>query len=121
MLRHFTSLIAVGCLLSNCATTPPPVCQSIGWSEYGRALAKPVRHTRHVANQAPAKPDPSIESDKALANLRPYSSAWWAMREQIDAEEQRHLNAKLVICRGCLPTTEDLGDLTGSADPPTRK
>lgn len=125
MVRHFFSLIAIGCLLSDCASTPPPVYRAIGWNEYYRAInAKPVRHKRHVhhlANETLSKPDPNIEKEKALADLRPYSAGWWAMRDQINAEEQRRLTAKLLICRGCLPTTEDPGERTGSTNPPTRK
>jgi hypothetical protein len=124
MRRHLLSLIATGCLLSNCASTPPPVCGAIGWDAYDRALAKPVRLKRQLANATRSKPDPNIDSEKAqkaLTDLRPYSAAWWAVREQMDAEEQRRVSAKLVICRGCLPTSEDPGESTGSTNPTTKK
>jgi hypothetical protein len=74
-----------------------------------------------VAIKAPPKPDRNIEREKALTDLRPYSAAWWAMREQIDAEEQKRLDAKIVICNGCLPTIDDPGDRTGSTNQPTKK
>jgi hypothetical protein len=121
MSRHLLTLIAIGCLLSDCAPAPPPVRGAIGWDAYDRAFAKPALHKRHLANQPPSKPDSKLESEKALGDLRPYSAAWWAARDEIDAEEQRRLSAKLVICRGCLRITEDPGDRTGSSDPPTKK
>jgi hypothetical protein len=42
------------------------------------------------------------------------------MREQMDAEDQRRLRAKLVICRGCLPAVDDPTDRTGSTEPSMR-
>jgi len=121
MIRRFFSLIAIGCLLSSCASTPPPVYGSIGWHEHRRALVKPVRHKPHVVKESSSKPDPNVESAKPLADLRPYSVEWWAMRDQIDADEQRRLNAKLLICRGCLPTPDDPDDLTASTSSRTKK
>jgi hypothetical protein len=123
MIRHFLSLIVTGCLLSDCASHSP-VNGAIGWNAYYRAVAKPVRHkphVHHVATEIRSKPDPNIENEKALADLRPHSADWWAMRDQINAEEQRSLTAKLLICRGCLPTTEDPGERTGSTNPPKEK
>lgn len=124
MVRHFFSLVTVGCLLSSCASTPPPVCVSSGWDGYRLPLDAPVRHKRE-ANETAQKRDPNSgkekEKDKALADLRPYSPDWWAMRAQIDAEEQRRVTAKLLICRGCLPATEDPFDHTGSTNPPAKK
>lgn len=48
-------------------------------------------------------PDPNIVREKVLATLRPYSTAWWAVQDAMDAEEQKRINAKMVICRACLP------------------
>ena len=52
---------------------------------------------------APAQPDPNREKEKVLATLREYSAEWAALHKEIEAEEDRRLKAKLVICRGCLP------------------
>lgn len=48
-----------------------------------------------------------------LATLRPYSDAWWAVHDEIEAENDRQLGSKLVICRSCVtqPPTEEV---TGS-------
>lgn len=48
-----------------------------------------------------------------LTTLRPYSAAWWAVHDEIEADIDRQLNRKLVICRGCSnPQATD--DQTGS-------
>jgi len=33
---------------------------------------------------------------------RPYSAAWWAVRDEIEADYDKRLAQKLVICSGCL-------------------
>ena len=47
----------------------------------------------------PAVPDPTSET----ATLRPSSVAWAALY----AEEDRRIDAKIVICRGCFPEADD--------------
>ena len=48
-----------------------------------------------------------------LATLRPYSDAWWAVKDEIDAENDKQLGSKLVICPSCV--TQPPGeDVTGS-------
>jgi len=48
-----------------------------------------------------------------LSTLRPYSDAWWAVHDEIEAENDRQLGSKLVICRSCV--TQPPGeDTTGS-------
>ncbi|MFD0609401.1 hypothetical protein ACFQZO_04360 [Bradyrhizobium sp. GCM10027634] len=44
-----------------------------------------------------------------LTKLRPYSDAWWAVHDEIEAENDRQLGSKLVICRSCVaqPPSED--------------
>lgn len=47
-----------------------------------------------------------------LATLRPYSDAWWAVQDEIEAANDRQLGAKLVICRSCVvqpPNEETTG------------
>jgi hypothetical protein len=48
-------------------------------------------------------PEPNIERERVLATLRPFSTAWWAVRDEIDAEEHRRINRRIVICRSCFP------------------
>ena len=44
-----------------------------------------------------------------LTTLRPYSDEWWAVHDEIEAENDRQLGSKLVICRSCVtePRSED--------------
>ncbi|MGX4802287.1 hypothetical protein [Bradyrhizobium guangdongense] len=48
-----------------------------------------------------------------LSTLRPYSDAWWAVHDEIEAENDRQLGSKLVICRICV-TQPPSEDTTGS-------
>ena len=48
-----------------------------------------------------------------LATLRPYSDAWWAVQDEIEAENDRQLGSKLVICRSCVTQPPD-HETTGS-------
>ncbi|MGY4327153.1 hypothetical protein ACVWWG_001570 [Bradyrhizobium sp. LB7.2] len=50
-----------------------------------------------------------------LGTLHPYSAAWWAVRDEIEAENDRQLGTKLVICPRCVPSSSPPGnDVTGS-------
>lgn len=40
--------------------------------------------------------------EEVLTFLRPYSAAWWAVQDEIDADHDRRLARKLVICDGCV-------------------
>lgn len=122
--RHFFPLVVVCFLVSGCATAPPPppiAHGGLAWERPGRApLAATARQKRHPAiTAAPKKtdwPDPNTDREKVLATLRPYSAAWWVVQNEIDAEEQRRINAKLVICRSCLQKG-DPEDHTASVRP----
>ena len=48
-----------------------------------------------------------------LGTLRPYSDAWWAVQDEIEAENDKQLGSKLVICRSCVPQAPS-EDTTGS-------
>jgi len=47
---------------------------------------------------------------EVLISLRPYSAAWWAVRDEIEARQDKRLARKLVICSGCLhdPPPDDV-------------
>ena len=40
--------------------------------------------------------------EEALASLRPNSTAWWTIHNEIEAEHDKRLARKLLICAGCL-------------------
>ena len=123
MARLFFALISVGLLVSGCAgAPPPPVGGRFAWDGLGQDPNKPVRHKPRPRVAASSKtavkpPDPNAEREKVLATLRPYSAAWWVVQDEIVAEEQRRLNARLVICRTCLPTANSPEDYTASVRP----
>ena len=49
-----------------------------------------------------------------LSTLRPYSEAWWAVHDEIEAENDKRLGTKLVICPRCVPSPQSSEDATGS-------
>lgn len=116
--RHFFPLVAVCFFVSGCATAPPPLPIAHGGFAWERPATARQKH--HPAITAAAKkagePDPNTDREKVLATLRPYSAAWWVVQNEIDAEEQRHINAKLVICRSCLQKGDPV-DHTASVRP----
>jgi hypothetical protein len=129
MVRLLLILCPIALAISGCASAPPPSCGPIAWERLGQSPYKPaLRKSRLTEASLPAidanvegdppKGDSNAATEQELANLPPHSAAWWAMREQIDAEDQRRLRAKLVICRGCLPTRSDPTDRTGSTKSP---
>jgi hypothetical protein len=72
---------------------------------------------RHPVAAQPTAVDRISERERTLTTLRPYSSAWWAVYDDIEGERDRQLAEKLVICRDCLPsfdTAETTGSLAGS-------
>jgi hypothetical protein len=73
---------------------------------------KHPHHEQSLANASVTKPDPHAEKEKILATLRPYSREWFALYEDIEAEEDKRIKGKLVICRGCFSKPDE--DSTGS-------
>jgi len=49
-----------------------------------------------------------------LGTLRPYSEAWWAVHDEIEAENDRQLGTKLVICPSCVQSPPAGEEVTGS-------
>jgi hypothetical protein len=86
-------------LLGSCATTPEMKPGMMAWDGLGRD-PNPPSH-RKLARNTPSTSDTNIERQRILATLRPYSGAWWVVHDEIEAENDRQLGAKLVICRGC--------------------
>jgi hypothetical protein len=109
--RHFLLLVALASFLAGCASTPP-VRRGIALDGLAEDHSKHVRRDPRLKTPSFAIPDPNAEKEKVLAALRPYSAEWVVLYNQIEAEEERRLKTKLVICRGCFP---GLGaDYTGS-------
>jgi hypothetical protein len=111
--RHILlALIAMPFMVVGCASAQVPVGGPFGWDGLGQDPNKPLRNTKRMM-RLPAKPDPNVERQKVLNALQPYSAAWWVVHDEIEAEEQRRVNNKIVICRACVPTASP-EDHTGS-------
>jgi hypothetical protein len=115
VVRQFVFLIAFSSLAAGCASTPPPVGARIARDGLAQDPNRHIRQKPRRAKPSPSLPDPNAEREKVLATLRPYSAEWFALSGQIEAEEDRRLKTRLVICRGCLPQED--ADFTGSVRP----
>ena len=105
-------LITVSSLVSGCASSPPPNGGRVSWGQDpNRSIHKP----KLLAKSSPSVPDPNAEREKLLATLPLYSAQWVALHNQIEAEEDRRLQNKLVICRGCFAKEDEV--YTGSLHP----
>ena len=51
--------------------------------------------------------------EKAFVSLHPYSAEWWAAQKEIEADNDRRLARKLVICDRCLQRSSQV-DVTGT-------
>ncbi|MCK1288368.1 hypothetical protein IVB41_31135 [Bradyrhizobium sp. 44] len=111
-------LVAIGSVLSACASGLVPA-GPIAWDGAGRDPNLPeVRQRRdHVAASTPTK-DQTAEEDALLASLEPKSAEWFAAQKKIDADRDKRLVAKLVICRGCSVsrTKAEPSQATGTTD-----
>jgi hypothetical protein len=119
MTRHFFVLISIGVLVLGCATAPTvPSGGRFAWDGLGQDPNKTARHNRRttVLTKTADMPDSNNGREEVLGTLRPYSAAWWLVRDEIDLEEQRRINAKIVICRSCFPKDRP-EDHTGSVHP----
>lgn len=112
VIKQFPITIVITILLAGCASAPSTTTTSIAWDGLGRdpKLTLVKRHAQRVAF-ATRRDSPNVDREKVLATLRPYSDAWWIVHDEIDAENDRQLNSKLLICRGCLARDNDV---TGS-------
>jgi hypothetical protein len=105
--------IAVSSLVTGCASTAPSVGGRLSWE--GQDPYKPIHKPKLLAKPSPSVPDPNAEREKLLATVPLYSAAWVVLHNQIEAEEDRRLKNKLLICRGCFAKADQ--DSTGSLHP----
>lgn len=90
----------------------------IAWDGLGPnpdpAAKRPSVPKRHPADPTAAQRNPNQEREKVLSTLRPYSEAWWAVHDEIEAENDRQLGSRLVICPRCIPSPASGEEATGS-------
>ncbi|RXG94351.1 hypothetical protein [Bradyrhizobium zhanjiangense] len=118
MMRHGLILLTFCTTLLGCAVAPAQERRPIAWDGLGQDPNKgpnrPHIAKRPATNPAPATSDPNQERERVLGTLRPYSDAWWAVHDEIEAENDRQLGTKLVICPRCVQAAPPDGDVTGS-------
>jgi hypothetical protein len=113
MARHTLVLLSFCAVLAGCASAPAAERRPIAWDGLGQDPNHPAVTKRSLGKHAVPESDPNAERQRVLATLRPYSDAWWAVQDEIEAENDRQLGSKLVICRSCV-TQPPREDVTGS-------
>jgi len=121
MLRHGFILLTFCTALLGCAVAPAQERRPIAWDGLGQdpnksaaKKSRPHNAKRQAASPAPAASDPNQERERVLGTLRPYSEAWWAVYDAIEAERDKQLGTKLVICPSCVQPPPQGEDVTGS-------
>lgn len=114
MMRHGFVLLTFCAALMGCAAAPAQERRPIAWDGLGQNPNRPPVTKRRAANPAPKQENPNQERERVLGTLRPYSEAWWAVHDEIEAENDRQLGTKLVICPRCVQSPSPGEDVTGS-------
>ncbi|WP_407120766.1 hypothetical protein [Bradyrhizobium sp. STM 3561] len=113
MIRYGFILLTFCTALLGGAGAPAQERRPIAWDGLGKDPNRPHVAKRGVTDHALTASDPNQERERVLGTLRPYSEAWWAVHDEIQAENDRQLGSKLVICPRCLePSPRE--DVTGS-------
>ncbi len=114
MMRHGFVLLTFCAVITGCTVAPAQERRPIAWDGLGQDPNRPSITKRRATDQAPVASDPNQERERVLGTLRPYSDAWWVVHDEIEAENDRQLGTKLVICPRCVPSPPPSEDVTGS-------
>jgi len=116
-MRHGFILLTFCAALIGCAAAQAQERRPIAWDGLGqnpnRQPIRPRVTKPRAADHTSAASNPNQERERVLATLRPYSDAWWAVHDEIEAEKDRQLGTKLVICPSCVQSQPN-EDMTGS-------
>jgi len=104
-------LLLLPMALCSCATPAAhvnldhsPKSRTFAWDGSGLDPNRPRTKVKRVS--IPADDDSANQKrQEVFSSLRPYSAAWWAVRDEIEADHDKRLARKLVICSGCLRGT----------------
>lgn len=108
LFKHIFSAVALSLLTSACASAPSQRALTIAWDGLGRDPNLPVAKQRAASAMVVKRSqDDNSEREKVLATMRPYSQAWWAVHDEIEAANDRWLNSRLAICKGCFVTPQE--------------
>jgi hypothetical protein len=114
MMRHGFILLIFCAALMGCAAAPAQERRPLAWDGLGQNPNRPPVAKRRATDHTPSASDPNQERERVLGTLRPYSEAWWAVHDEIEAENDRQLGTKLVICPRCVQSPPQGEDVTGS-------
>ena len=114
MMRHGFVLLTFCAALIGCTVAPAQERRPIAWDGLGQNPNRPPVTKRRAASPSPVQGNPNQERERVLGTLRPYSEAWWAVHDEIEAENDRQLGTKLVICPRCVQSPPEGEDVTGS-------
>lgn len=87
-------------------SSPSP--RQYAWDGLGH---NPNRPRSHRVSRQSSKPeqDSNLQQEAVLAELRPYSAAWWVVYDEIEAAQEAKIARKLVICHGCSSSESQVG------------
>ncbi|QOZ12159.1 hypothetical protein [Bradyrhizobium sp. CCBAU 51765] len=114
MIRYSFILLSFCTALIACAGASAQERRPIAWDGLGKDPNRPHVAKRRVANPVPPAPDPNQERERVLGTLQPYSQAWWVVHDEIQAENDRRLGTKLLICPRCVESSPPSENVTGS-------
>lgn len=106
------SVLAISLAAASCASGPAQRPHAIAWDGLGRdpnLIFVQKRALRPVAVKQ--RKDPNNERERVLTTLRPYSEAWWVVHDELEAENDRVLTSKLMICKGCITFPDAMGSI----------
>jgi len=90
----------------------PVRSRTFAWDGLGRDPNLPRIKVKRIREPANAD-DSNRKREQVFVSLRPYSAAWWAVHTEMEAENDKLLARKLVICASCLQPSSQ-ADVTGS-------
>jgi hypothetical protein len=113
MSARLVVMVTIALSVGGCASEP-------AWKSDPMASARPHRAQnqplpRRTTSRAHPAPDPTIAEDALLNSLDPRSAEWGIAYAKIQADRDKRLAAKLMICRGCLTVESDAGQTTTSS------
>ncbi|MGH6708548.1 MAG: hypothetical protein ACREEK_06210 [Bradyrhizobium sp.] len=102
------ALLFLSIALCSCAAPPARIhfdtslkSRMVAWDGLGRDPNLPRARVKRAADPA-NEGDSNRKREQVLVSLHPYSASWWAVHNEMEAENDKRLARKLVICASCL-------------------
>jgi hypothetical protein len=118
MIARYITVVTLASILTGCASERTLTAGPIVPVRVRPTPHHPVR--RQMVSETRPAADPTIAEDNVLNSIDPRSAEWRVAYARIEADRDKRLAAKLVICRGCLPIESNAKETTAlSAHLPT--